>query len=290
MQIVYHLGAHFTDEGRLLACLMANRQVLSAEGVLVPDPKAYRAALRDLAIKLKGKAASTDQQEEILALIMGDDHAERLVLSWDGFMALPPWVLKETIYPAAGDRVHAFSQIFPDSEVEFFLALRNPATFLPQLYQHNKPESYDAFLAGSDPYELRWSYVIARVLEKNPNVQLTVWCDEDTPMIWPEVLRAVAGLPADQPLLGETDLLAMLMSGEGLSRMQAYIETRPPATIEQRRKIVSAFLDKFALPERIDVTIEMPSWDAEMVEDLTAIYEEDVAKIIASGKVTFIQP
>jgi hypothetical protein len=290
MQIVFHLGTHFTDEGRLLSCLSANQQALQGEGVLVPDPKLYRALLRDYAIKLKGKSASAEQQEEILAQIIGDAHCERLVLSWDGFLALPPYVLRETMYPAAGERVRAFSQIFPDFETEFFMALRNPATMLPMLYRRNKPESYDAFLAGSDPYELRWSYVIARMFETNPSVQLTVWCDEDTPLIWPEVLRAVAGLPADLPLLGETELLAMLMSGEGLSRMQSYIDTRPPTTIEQRRKIVSAFLDKFALPERIEQAIEMPEWDQEMVDDLTEIYEEDMAKIAAQGKVTFVQP
>ncbi|MFN3607362.1 MAG: hypothetical protein ACK4SS_09265, partial [Cypionkella sp.] len=246
MQIVYHLGAHFTDDERLLKCLSANRDVLAAEGVFVPDPKTYRGLLRDYAVKLRGKPATPDQQADILGQIMGDQTAERLVLSWDSFMALPPWVLKETLYPAAGERVRAFSQIFPDMETEFYLALRNPATLLPQLYRRNNPDSYDAFLAGSDPYELRWSYVIARIREINPDVPLTVWCDEDTPLIWPEVLRAVAGLPADQPLLGEYDLLAMLMSGEGLSRMQAYIETRPPASIEQRRNIVSAILEKFA--------------------------------------------
>jgi hypothetical protein len=290
MQIIYHLGAHFTDEDRLLKCLAANRDTLSKRGILVPDPKIYRGLLRDYAVKLRGKAASEAQQEEILTQIMGDQHAERLIFSWDSFMALPPWVLKETLYPAAGERVRAFSQLFPDMETQFFLALRNPATFLNQLYRRNKPESYDAFLAGSDPYELRWSYVIARILDINPSAQLTVWCDEDTPLIWPEVLRAVADLPTDIALLGESDLLASLMSGEGHSRMQAYIETRPPASVEQRRKIVSAFLDKFALPERIDMTLEMPEWDQDMVNDLTEIYDEDVAKILAAGKVTFIQP
>jgi len=290
MQFVFHLGAHFTDEERLLKCLAANRDLLAAEGVAVPDPKRYRAPLRDLAVKLKGRPATQDQQDEILGQILGGQTAERVVFSWDSFMSLPPWVLKETMYPAAGERVRAFSQIFPNHEIEFCLALRNPATLLPLLHRLNKPDSYDAFLAGCDPYELRWSYVIARILDLNPDAQLMVWCDEDTPLIWPEVLRAVAGLPADQPLVGENELLAMLMSGEGLSRMQAYIDTRPPASIEQRRKIVSAFLDKFALPERIDLAVDLPEWDQDMIDDLTAIYDEDVAKIIASGKVTFIQP
>lgn len=290
MQIVYHLGAHFTDEERLVKCLMANHDVLAGEGVWVPDPKSYRAMLRDYAVKLRGKPATFAQQSEMLAHLIGDHQPERLVLSWDSFMALPPWVLKDTLYPAAGERVQAFSQLFPDNETQFFLGLRNPATFLPQLYRRNNPSSYDEFLAGADPYEMRWSYVIARIREMNPNVALTVWCDEDTPMIWPEVLRAVGGLPADVPLLGENDVLAMLMSGEGLARMQAYIDTRPPVNIDQRRKIVSAFLEKFALPERIDMNFQMPEWDQQMVDDLTQIYDEDVAKIIASGKVTFLQP
>ena len=71
----------------------------------VPDPKIYRALLRDLAIKLRGKPASTEQQEEVLGQILGDISAERVVFSWDGFMALPPYVLRETLYPAAGERV-----------------------------------------------------------------------------------------------------------------------------------------------------------------------------------------
>jgi hypothetical protein len=290
MQIVYHLGAHFTDEDRLLKCLLGNADVLAREGVYVPNPKDYRGLLRDMAVKLKGRAASPEQQAELLNQIMAGDPAERMVFSWDSFLSLPPWVLKDTLYPAAGPRVHAFSQIFPTLEAEFFMALRNPATFLPMLYQRNKPDNYQEFLGGCDIYELRWSQVIFRILETNPNATLTVWCDEDTPLIWPEVLRAVAGMPADVPLLGERDFLSTLMSGEGISRMRAYMDTRPPASIAQRRKIVSAFLDKFALPERMGLAVDLPDWTQDVVEDLTHIYDEDVAQIIASGRVTFIRP
>ena len=72
--------------------------------------------------------------------------------------------------------------------------------------------------------------------------------------------------------------------------MRSYIDGHPPATILQRRKIVSAFLDKFALPERIDMDIEMPGWTAEMVEAMTMNYEQDVARIAAMADVTFITP
>ena len=124
----------------------------------------------------------------------------------------------------------------------------------------------------------------------NPDAPLTIWCDEDTPLIWPEVLRAVAGLPEDCALVGEDDLLASLMSGEGHTRMRSYLASHAPASVLQRRKIVSAFLDKFALPERIDMEVEMPDWTAETVDEMTADYEQDVARIAAMTNVTFILP
>ena len=290
MRIVYHLGAHFTDEERLLKCLLKNRTLLAQHGIVVPGPKRYRSLLRDAAVQLKGAAASRDTQALLLDQIMEEDVADRLILSWDSFLSLPPWVLKGTLYPAAGDRVRAFSQIFPEIEAEFHLAIRNPATFLPTLFEKQRSTDYAEFLAGADLFDLRWSEVVDRILAANPDAPLTIWCDEDTPLIWPEVLRSVAGLPEDCQLLGEDDLLTSLMSGEGHSRMRSYIDGHPPATILQRRKIVSAFLDKFALPERIDMDIEMPGWTAEMVEAMTMNYEQDVARIAAMADVTFITP
>jgi len=290
MRIVYHLGAHFTDEERLLKCLLKNREVLSQYGVVVPGPKRYRNLLRDTAIQLKGSAASRDTQALILDKIMEEDVADRMVMSWDSFLSLAPWALDGTLYPAAGDRVRAFSQIFPEIEAEFHLSIRNPATFLPALFEKLPNKTYEDFIGKTDIFDLHWSDVIERILAQNPGTPLTIWCDEDTPLIWPEVLRIVAGLPDDAALEGENDLLESLMSGEGMSRMQTYLQSHPPASVMQRRKVVSAFLDKFALPERIDTTIEMPGWTTELVDELTATYEQDVHRIANMPGVTFIAP
>jgi hypothetical protein len=80
------------------------------------------------------------------------------------------------------------------------------------------------------------------------------------------------------------------MSGEGLSRLQSYLESHPPASVMQWRKIVSAFLDKFALPDRIATEVEMPGWTAETVAELTRLYEEDVYRISHMPGVDFIAP
>lgn len=290
MRIVYHLGAHFTDEERLLKCLLKNRDLLAANGIVVPGPNRYRRLLRETAVELKGRAASHDTQALLLDQIMEEDEADRMILSWDSFLSLPAYVLKDSIYPAAGDRVRAFSQIFPEIEAEFHLGIRNPATFLPVLFQKQQPKPYREFLAGADPFDLRWSDVVERIRDANPDTPLTIWCDEDTPLIWPEVLRAVSGLPAEAKMEGEDDLLTSLMSGEGMARLRSYLEGQKNTTILQRRKIVSAFLDKFALPERITFEMEMPGWTEETVAEITQLYDEDVARIAGMGDITFIAP
>ena len=91
MRIVFHLGAHCTDEDRLVRCLLKNRAILADQGIAVPSPTRYRKLLRDTAVQLKGAAASDETQAMILEQIMDMPSAERLVLSWDSFMSFPAW-------------------------------------------------------------------------------------------------------------------------------------------------------------------------------------------------------
>lgn len=58
----------------------------------------------------------------------------------------------------------------------------------------------------------------------------------------------------------------------------------------QRRKVVSAFLDKFALPDRIETEVAMPGWTEDLVAEMTALYEEDVHRIAQMENVTFLAP
>ena len=288
MRIVYHLGAHCTDDERLVRCLLKNREVLGAQGIVVPGPARYRTLLRDTAITLKGQAATRDTQALVLDQIMDEDRADRLILSWENFLSFPQWVLKGQLYPAAAERVRAFTQIFPEIEAEFHLAIRNPATFLPELFAKQRDKTYDQFMSGVDPRDLYWSDVISDVLEQNPDVPFTVWCDEDTPLIWPEVLRAVSGHAEGTVLEDSDELLSLIMSAEGMARMKSYIASHPPQTPAQRRRIVSAFLDKFALPDRIEMELDLPGWTEQTITDLTAAYAEDITRIRMMPGVTFL--
>jgi hypothetical protein len=288
MRIVYHLGAHCTDEERLVRCLLKNRAVLADQGIVVPSPTRYRKLLRDTAVQLKGAAASIETQALVLEQIMDEDVANRLILSWDSFLSFPQWVIRGTMYAFAGERIRAFTQIFPEIEAEFHLAIRNPATFLPALFDKQKGKSHAEFLENTDPMQLRWSDVIRQIVAQNPGVPLVIWADEDTPLIWPEVLQAVSGHADGTALEDSDELLAGIMTPDGLVRMRNYISTHPPHAILQRRRIVSAFLDKFALPDRIEMEFEFPGWTAAMVDQMTAAYHDDIARIRAMPEVTFI--
>ena len=290
MKIVYHLGAHCTDDERLLRCLLKNRDPLAALGVVVPGPNKYRALLRDTAITLNGQPASEDTQVMVLDQIMEEDQADRLILSWENFLSFPGWAIKDGLYLAAAERIRAFAQIFPSMEAEFFLAIRNLSTFLPELYSKQKDMPVKEFLAQADIFSLRWSDMIEDIHRLNPGIPLTIWCDEDTPLLWPDVLQAVSGCPDGTALEGSDELLTTLMSAEGYSRMSTYLSTHPPANRQQWRRVISAFLDKFSVPEAVELEIDFPGWTEATLAQLTANYMDDIAQIRKMPGVKLLMP
>ncbi|MFN3642482.1 MAG: hypothetical protein ACK4TB_06095 [Gemmobacter sp.] len=291
MDIAIHLGAHCTDDEGLVRCLLRNRGVLAAQGIAVPGPARYRTLLRDASAQLGGQTASADTAQLLLDEIVEEEGARRVVLSFDSFMAFPRWAIgRNQLYPGATDRTVALAALFPGHRVEFHLAIRDPATFLPALFERQKGKSYAEFTEGCDPAALAWSDLVARIRAASPAVPLTVWCDEDTPLIWPDVLRTVSG-HAPSLVLEEADtILEGIMSPEGFARMQAYLASHPPQTGVQRRRIVSAFLDKFSLPERIEMELDLPGWDDAYVAALSAAYDADCLRIARMPGVRFIAP
>lgn len=289
MRIVYHLGAHCTDEDRLVRCLLKNRAVLAEQGIIVPSPTRYRKLMRNAAVDLRGNTANPETQALILDQIMDEAEAERLILSWDSFLSFPAWALKGSLYGFAGKRIHAFTRIFPDIEAEFHLGIRNPATFLPALRDKAIGKGNEDILANCQPMQIRWSNVVQQILTQNPGVSLTVWCDEETPLIWPEVLQSVSGHAAETELVETDEILSMIMTEIGMARMKAYCAEHPPQSVAQRRRIVTAFLERFARPDRVEVEIDIPGWTAEIVDEITYRYLEDVERIRRMDGLTLLE-
>lgn len=291
MQVVIHAGAHMTDEDRLVNCLRLNSDTLAALGTYVPNPQSYRRLLRDLLQSGAPTALQGEERASVMAATGTAADCTRLILSNHGFFGTPKMALGSgRLYPAAEPRVTRFHQIFAQDALELFVGLRNPATFLPALLPATNFADMSSFLRGDDPLHLRWSDTIAQLRAAFPDMPITVWCNEDTPLIWSQILREMAGTDPTLPLEGEFALLPEIMTAPGYKRFEAYLEGRPGLTEAQKRRVVAAFLDKFADEDAVEEELDLPGWDGALIETLSALYDEDMAEIEQIDGVTLITP
>ena len=291
MQIAFHIGANCTDDDRILKSLLKNAGNFAEQGIKIPGPGKYRRLLRETIQNLNGAPPAPDTRGILLDAIIDDDTAGRLVLSNANFICIANRIFDRGIfYEQAEAKLSALHQLFAQDDIEIFLALRNPATFLPVIFAESKAEIPETYFQGLHPTQVRWSDLVRRIQHMFPQTKLTVWCNEDTPLIWAEILRAISGVEQDQKITGGFDLLASIMSDEGMNRFLNYLRSHPPKSEAQKRRVIAAFLDKYAVEDKIEETVDLPGMTDEMVEELSQIYENDVDFIEQLPGVTFIAP
>ncbi|MEQ9260333.1 MAG: hypothetical protein RIG84_14695 [Roseovarius sp.] len=290
MQIVLHAGAHVTDEDRLIDCLRLDAEKLAEQGTYVPDPEVYRIVLRDIVNTVAQGEMQPRAKESLLEAISPPKGTERLILSNDSFFGTHKMAVKRMFYPAACARLEAMRSIFPGHPLELFFAIRNPATFMPALLEKTNFNSIEDMFRGYDPFSFRWSELFERIRAQLPDIAMTVWCNEDTPLIWGQILREMAGLAPGAPVSGEFALLEEIMTEGGMKRFRSYIESHPGMTEIQKRRVISAFLDKFARDDAVEEEYELPGWTDDTVAMMTDTYEEDIYAIPRVPGVEIIAP
>ena len=291
MQLVLHAGAHFTEEDRLLRCLLRNAETFSNRGVAVPGPGKYRTLLKETVAALQDAPPAPDARDVLFDLILEEENADRVILSQMFLFGAPRACVRNgMIYESAPTRVAQLAALFEHDEFELFLALRNPATLLPALFEQAPQEDMESFLRGASPFAIKWSDTLTAIRAAAPSVKITAWCFEDMPMIWSEVLREMAGLDHGHPIVGAFDLLNDIMSKEGMERFESYINDHPDMTEMQIRRVIAAFLDKFAVEDAIEEELDAPGWTDRDIDTLTEIYEDDMSAVARIPGVTFIAP
>ena len=291
MQLVLHAGAHFTEEDRLLRCLLKNKQAFSDKGVAVPGPGKYRALLRDTLVAMIDAPPAPDARDVLLDVILDDEVADRVILHHVFLFGAPRANVRDgMMYCLAPERMAQFAALFPNDEVELFLAMRNPATFLPALFRQAPQDDMNTFLRGHDPLAVKWSDTMAAIRSAAPQVPITTWCFEDMPMIWAQIIRDMAGLEHGEKIIGGFDLLGDIMTDEGMKRFRTYLQSHPTMSEVQKRRVIAAFLDKFAIEDEIEEELAAPGWSEETIDRMTEIYEEDVLAVGRIPGVTLIAP
>lgn len=292
MDIALHLGVHCTDDERIFRALMKNRDRLAAAGTALPVTRSYRQMLPKLVRSLRGAPAGADAQEMVRDALGVDDSTRRLILSHENLACFPVQAVGPNgLYPQLHLRLAALANIFPTERCTFFVALRNPATLLPDLLERGNVTTYEELMADTDPRDLRWGPVLRALLSAVPDAGLVFWCNEDTPLIWPDLLRRIASDSDPAPLEGAEDMLALLLTEAGFGRYREFVTSREaPLTPSQQQRVAAAFLRKFAKPEEMELAVDLPGWSETLIAQITEDYDADVAEIAALPGVTFLMP
>ncbi|MEL7115232.1 MAG: hypothetical protein AAGP08_06495 [Pseudomonadota bacterium] len=286
---VYHLGVHCTDENMLVRSLLRNGRELNTHKIIVPRPRRYRGLIGEVTQHYRGDPMPDHEQKDLFDKLMMGYEAERVIFSNEDFLCPVQKVFEfRNLYGKARYRTTWLRYLYPENPCEFFLAICNPATFVPAAMRRAGSRDYGGYTKGVDPRDMRWSEVISQIQDNNPDCPITVWCNEDTPLIWPTILREISDADPDMALHGEYDVLRSIMSEDGFARMETYLASHPPPNEIQRRRVFAAFLDKFALEDQLEEDIDLPGWTPEYVDEVTALYDDDVYKIERMSGVNFI--
>lgn len=290
MQIAFHLGVHGTDGDRLLKTLLNNRGALLNDHTEVVSPARHRGLFEEAIMALNGGQATPEMQQIMLDAMLESDAPQRVVLSSPTLLGSPARAIgREGLYPQIGTRAVALANLFPEAQAEFFVAIRNPAVLLSKL-MHINPGDYQSMMQGSMPHDLRWRDAIRRLVGAVQGRRVVVWCHEDVPMIWPELIRLVGQIAPDIPLAGAMLYMHELLGDAGLARLRAALGGSDQLSIAKRRQISAEILQQHIRPGAVDENITMPGWTQETVDTVTEAYRVDVAEIAVLPGVEFILP
>ncbi|MBW4985881.1 hypothetical protein KZZ07_25390 [Mameliella sp. CS4] len=293
MQVILHTGVHCTDDDRLLKGLLRNAEAWRHEGVAIPGPSKYRSLLTEAMNKLRGGIPEPGTRDLLLDAILQQDSGQisRLVLSNDNFFSVPKLMFQNGfIYQRAEERLTSFMQAFEGDKVQLFMGLRDPASFLPAAFAATPHDSFAAFMEGVDPMRFRWSDLIRRIKGAQPDLPIVLWCNEDTPFLWGQIIREMAGIKLSRKITGAFDLYSQIISREGMQRFRAFLKENPTITESQKRRVMMAFLDKYALDEAMEEELNLDGWDGPYVDMLTELYEDDLEVISEMEGVRLLTP
>lgn len=292
MDVAVHLGFHCTDDERLSRCLLRNAAALESLGVAVPPPPNYRPVLKEALVAQREAGELPGTVATRLAEALGARPGlRRMVLSHPNLICFPGRAISdEGLYAAAPKRIAQLDAALKGTLAEVHLALRNPATLIPALLDQVADADYLRMMCGLEPMQLSWAETITRIRAELPALRMVIWCNEDLPLIWPELVRRVAGVPPGTAMEGDEEMLGALLTPVGMATLAAYIKAQGPIGVGERRRLTTALLERYAQPGQIDIELDLPGWTGALVEEVTDAYYSDVARIAEIKGVEFLAP
>ncbi|WP_273689714.1 hypothetical protein [Ketogulonicigenium vulgare] len=292
MKIAFFAGMNETDEDKVVRSLVRNDEGLAKHGIRAPGVRRYRRPLRELAeARLRGQDMSTLGTLVTDQFLKETPNLGRVALANPAYLAAPRHMFDDGIpLPEAAARIQVMQSLFPEAEVEIFVALRNPAAFVNTMMKALGDNDVRNYLGGYDILGFRWSEVVARLRDAAPGVKLTFWANEDAPLIWGTILREMLGIADEDPIFGDHDLLHDLLLPEGQGLLKQRLGQGTPVGQADRQALAQDLLAEYGDPEQMWDNVDLTGWSHRTVADMTMAYEEDLDIIANMPGITFIAP
>lgn len=290
MQVAIHAGAAFTDEGHLLTSLLANASAMSDRSVVPLTAQDGRLFVKTMSDALAQDVAISVAGKKLAETLPDDPEVERAIVSSDKFFGpRRTALLNGQIYPFAGQRTAYTQQLLEGTKIELFFGLANPGFFIPKVLMSLHKQNRDAILRSTDLSCLSWLSMIEDLTDLAPDVQLTLWANEDTPLIWGDVVRAISGLPDDAPLEDEYALATSLLTNDGQRKFAAMISQVGVQSKEALQNALAKTFEDHVRPELIEEEIDLPGWTSDVIAAFSELYEQDLEKIETMPNVRFLK-
>ncbi len=291
MQVVIHAGVAFTDEDRLFGLLKANQETVANHNGAFFGRRAFRRHFRQALNELEPGTPALNTRKAFQGMIPKDKTVDRVVISQPGFLgAIQTSILDGQFYPLAGERIAYLDDMFDDCQMELFIGLRNPGSFIPKALMAQSEPERQRILAETDISCLSWLTMIDNIRDLAPDVQITLWSNEDSPLIWGDIARAMVELPEDTPLNEEFSFLSTLLTDEGRDEIETLIQRQPAIGSPTLRTDLGQIFARHADPTAIEEELTLPGWSDEIVAAFTELYEQDLDVLQNMQDIHFLTP
>lgn len=292
VRVTFLIGLHFTAMKYLPLSIAADKKVMAQSGLRALGFRQARGVFNAMLTKLDGLPPIRAEQDEVLQNLMGTSPCTHLLLDDERWASpLNDAFSGPFLYPKIGKVMGPISELLSPTQMSIHLSLLNPAVFLQEcLTSDTATRTLSKFLNSVDPRQLSWRDTVDALRAACPEVPLTLWADEDAPLIWPRVLRNIYGMDKNTPINGGLVPTNQFLSPEGQSRLQAFLNKHTPDTEEKFEQVISVFLDKYGDPNAMTPECNIPGWGADEIEAISERYEEDLAYFAELDGIDFITP
>lgn len=135
-----------------------------------------------------------------------------MILSKSNFICVASQIFEDGVfYTLTVEKLQAFDTLFSGHNIEISICMRDSSSFVLASFGKSHIHLYDLLITRATL----------------PKAKITAWSYENTPLIWPKLLRCMMVLTDEDSVKCSYDLIASALTPTGTQRIQNYLKANP---------------------------------------------------------------